>query len=123
MNEKMQNKDSDKWLPESLDGPIAAPEHHKVVFENDVVRVVEFRCGPGEKVPIHSHKWPCANYVISLSDFVSYDAGGGLKSDSRSGNTEIKEGEVFWLPAYPPPHSVENIGNGAMHGIAVEIKS
>jgi hypothetical protein len=33
-----------------LDGPVAAPEHHKVIFENERVRVVELRVGPGDKV-------------------------------------------------------------------------
>lgn len=107
---------------ESLDGVIAAPEHHRVIFENERVRVVELRVKPGEIVPVHTHRWATVNYVITLSDFLSYDSDGNLKLDSRTGKSDIKEGSVFCLPPYPPPHSVENVGTSEMHGIAVELK-
>ena len=109
-------------LDESLDGTVAAPDHHKILFENDRVRIVELRVGPGETVPAHTHRWPTVNYVVSLGDFLSRDAEGNLKSDSRTGNSDIKEGGVFCLPPFPPLHSVENIGNKEVHGIAVELK-
>lgn len=107
---------------ESLDAPIAAPQHHKVIFENERVRVIELRVKPGEIVPVHTHRWASINYVVSLGDFLSFDADGNLKLDSRMGETDIKEGEVFCLPPFPPPHSVENIGASEMHGISVELK-
>jgi quercetin dioxygenase-like cupin family protein len=108
--------------PESLDGVIAAPEHHRVIFENERVRVVELRVKPGETVPVHTHRWATVNYVVSLSDFLSYDADGNIKLDSRAVKTDIKEGAVFYLPPYPPPHKVENIGASEIQGIAVELK-
>lgn len=105
-----------------LDGPTAAPEHHKIIFENDRVRVVDFRVGPGDTVPLHTHRWPTVNYAISLSEFLSFDSGGNLKLDSRDAEVAQREGSVFYQPAFPPLHSVENIGDGEMHGIAVELK-
>ncbi len=111
-----------KEFPIALDGPIAAPEHHKVIFENDRVRVVDFRVKPGDTVPLHTHRWPTVNYFIKLSEFLSYDSGGNLKVDSRDGEASQREGSVFCLPAFPPLHSVENIGDGEMHGIAFELK-
>lgn len=107
---------------ESLDGVIAAPEHHRVIFENERVRIVEFKVKPGEFVPVHTHRWATVNYVISLSDFLSYDADGSLKFDSRAEKTQIKEGAVFCLPPFPAPHAVENIGTSEMRGVAVELK-
>ena len=106
----------------AFDGPVAAPEHHKVIFENDRVRVVDFRVKPGDTVPLHTHRWPTVNYVIALSEFLSYDRNGNLKHDSRSGETVQREGSVFYLPALPPLHSVENIGDGEIRGVAVELK-
>jgi len=35
-----------QW-PESLDAMIAAPEHHEILLENDRVRVLDTRPGPG----------------------------------------------------------------------------
>ncbi len=107
---------------ESLDSVIAAPEHHKIIFENERVRVLEFRVKPGDFVPVHTHRFPSVSYVLSLGDFLSYDADGNLKLDSRTGQSDIQQGGAFWLPAFPAPHSVKNIGEHEMCGIAVELK-
>ncbi len=107
---------------ESMDAIIAAPEQHKVIFENERLRVIEFKVKPGESVPLHTHRWASVNYVLKLSDFLSYDAEGNLKLDSRTGKTDIKQGAVFELPPFPPPHAVENVGDGEMHAISVELK-
>ena len=108
---------------ESFDGPVAAPEHHKVIFEDERVRIMEFKVPPGDLVPLHTHRWASVNYVLRLSDFLSFDAEGKLKLDSREGNFGGKEGEAFCLPPFPPLHSVENIGDREMHGISVELKN
>ena len=107
---------------ESLDANIAAPEHHRVVFENEKVRIIEFRVKPGDVVPVHTHRWASINYVVRLSDFLSFDADGNLKLDTRTGGFGGREGEAFCLPPFPPLHSVENIGDREMHGISVELK-
>jgi quercetin dioxygenase-like cupin family protein len=120
-NENNENQLTQLYL-EAFDGPVAAPDHHKVIFENDRVRVMEFRVKPGDIVPVHTHRWSSINYVLRLSDFLSYDSGGNLKLDSRTGQFESKEGDVFCLPPFPPLHSVENIGESEMHGISIELK-
>ena len=122
MKEKANSQRPGVWSPESLDGPVAAPDHHKIIFENEFVRVVEFSCNPGDTVPLHTHRWPTVNYVLNLSEFISYDAAGNLKLDSRDGQAEQREGAVFFLPAFPPLHSVENIGDSEMRGVSVELK-
>lgn len=121
---KNENKEENTppVYPEECDGPIAAPDHHKVVFEDERVRITELRVKPGETVPVHTHRWPTINYVIKLSDFCSYDADGTLKLDSRIGNFQGKEGEAFCLPSFPPLHSVKNVGTIEMHAISVEVK-
>src|SRR5215203_6659464 len=107
MKSPKKNK-SERIDADGFDGPVAAPEHHKVIFENERVRIMEFKVPPGDVVPAHTHRWATINYVVSLSDFLSYDADGNLKLDSRSGQFGAKEGEVFCLPPFPPLHSVEN---------------
>lgn len=44
--------------PDSTDAVAAAPEHHKVVLENDVVRVLEARVPLHSHEPPHTHPWP-----------------------------------------------------------------
>lgn len=42
---------SDWPWPAELDGPIAAPDQHRVIFENDRVRVLETTIRSGEITP------------------------------------------------------------------------
>lgn len=45
------------WDPK-LDAVAAAPRHHKVLFENDNIRVLEVILPPGDEEPVHHHRWP-----------------------------------------------------------------
>ena len=60
-----------------LDALSAAPDHHVILFENDRVRILDTKLPAGERTPIHAHEWPAALYVLSWSDVVWRDAGGG----------------------------------------------
>ena len=44
--------------PDALDAVAAAPQTHKVLLENDLVRVLEVSLPAGVKEPAHSHVWP-----------------------------------------------------------------
>ena len=45
------------WDPE-LDAVKAAPKHHKVLFENEAIRVLEVTLPPQDEEPLHHHRWP-----------------------------------------------------------------
>jgi hypothetical protein len=49
--------DPSTWDP-ALDAVIAAPDHHKVLFENDRLRVVEVTLEPSDEEPVRHHRWP-----------------------------------------------------------------
>jgi hypothetical protein len=42
----------------ALETVIAAPSNHKVIYENDRLRVLEVNLEPDEEEPIHHHRWP-----------------------------------------------------------------
>ena len=105
-----------------FDAMIKAPEHHKVLFENDKVRVLDTQLGPGQKTPVHAHQWPAALYVLSWSDFVRYDPDGNVLMDSRTMATKPNLGEAIWGPPISP-HYVQNVGSANLRIIAVEVKS
>jgi len=44
--------------PDSMDSINAAPKNHKVLFENDHVRLLEVTVQPGETENMHGHKYP-----------------------------------------------------------------
>lgn len=46
-----------RW-PDSLEAVNAAPKNHKVLFENDHVRLLEVTVQPGETENMHGHKYP-----------------------------------------------------------------
>jgi hypothetical protein len=56
---KHHSNDSDpaNWDP-GLDAVVAAPRHHKVLFENENLRVLEVTLEPNDEEPIHHHRWP-----------------------------------------------------------------
>ncbi len=108
-----------EW-PEELDALIAAPRHHAVLFENDAVRVLDTRIAPGETVPLHTHRWPSALYLVNWSDFVRRDGAGTVLVDSRGGRG-APEGSALWSGPLPP-HTLENVGVGELRVITVEIK-
>ena len=46
-----------RW-PDTLDSVNAAPGNHKILFENDHVRLLEVTVQPGETEKMHGHKYP-----------------------------------------------------------------
>jgi hypothetical protein len=70
--------------PEELDALTAAPHHHTLLFENELVRVLDTRIPPGQTVPLHSHRWPSALYIRSWSDFIRRNADGLTIVNSRT---------------------------------------
>jgi hypothetical protein len=113
---------SKEWpWPEALDALVAAPDYHKLLLENEHVRVLDVRIGPGQIVPVHTHRWPSIIQVKCAGDFIRRDGDGALLFDSRDAGPADKAPSVVWTDAMPP-HSVENIGNAEIHLVSVEIK-
>jgi hypothetical protein len=69
-------KPSDWTCPDSLDALAASPESHRLLFENDDVRVLRTCIAPGETTPLHTHRWPGVLYVLSFGHFVRRDHDG-----------------------------------------------
>ena len=77
--------------PDSLDALAAAPDSHHVLFENDVVRVLETRIAPGSTTQVHTHRWPGILYVLSFGHFVRRDGDGTLLVDTREGGAFLEQ--------------------------------
>ncbi len=96
----------------SLDPVHTNPDHYKVVFENDRVRVLEYRDQPGDQTTPHSHP---DSVMYTLSSFRRR-----LVSGDASREVEMPAGLTGWLPAQE--HHGENIGDTPTHVIFVELK-
>jgi hypothetical protein len=108
--------------PQSLDALIAAPDHHKLLLENEEVRVLEVRIPAGAKVPLHTHCWSSVLYVMQWADIIRRDEHGNQVLDTRRMGPEAKRAGASWCPPYAP-HSIENVDKKGFLGIAVELKT
>lgn len=106
--------------PDSLDALVAAPRHHSLRFENERVRVLETVIPPGDTVPVHTHRWPCIYHVLAWSQFIRRDEKGNVLFDSRTKPAPAVPGVQWTEPL--PPHTLENIGQGPIHLLSVEVK-
>jgi hypothetical protein len=108
-----------KWpWADELDALRAAGQYHRLIFENVRVRVLEVTIGPGEKVPVHTHRWPSVAFTESAGHFVRRDGDGNVTFDSRQAGPPPK---TQWLEPLPP-HSVENVGTAEIRVFVTELK-
>jgi len=98
---------------EELDPLKVASDSHKLVFENQFVRVLETHVPPGKIEPWHQHG---RRVVVYLSDFYTRSTERGHQPEEQL----RKFGLVRW--SNPVVHQVENIGKTEGHAISVELK-
>ena len=89
------------------------PDKYKVVFENDRVRVLEYRDEPGQRTSLHEHP---DSVMVTLSGFDRRLIGEG----GESRDVTLEPGLVRWLDAQT--HSGENTGTTPTHVLFVELK-
>lgn len=104
-----------------LDGPIAAPNHHRVVFENEHVRVLETTIPAGDTTPLHTHRAPHVIVVRSGTDFVRRNAVGEVVLDTRILGGFGKPDGVLWSDGIDE-HTLENVGRDDIVVHAIELK-
>ncbi|MDB5022592.1 MAG: hypothetical protein JWP78_347 [Mucilaginibacter sp.] len=109
-----------QW-PDELDALTVAPQHHKLLLENDFVRVIDATIPPGEMTAVHTHRFAASHIVISWSDFIRYDAKGKVLLDSRNIGKSIAPHTVLWSEPLGA-HALKNVGAHNLHIISVEIK-
>ena len=90
-------------------GPIG----NRVIFENDRVRVLEYRDEPGQATHPHHHP---ASVMVTLSSFERRL----VAEDGSTRDATLEAGQVRWLDAQV--HSGENTGQTATHVVFVELK-
>ena len=119
MHETDNQKPAWPWPPE-LDALIAAPKHHRLILENDKIRMLDTIIPVGDTVPVHTHRWPGVYHTLQFSHFIRRDGEGNVLFDSRTLKSEMASAAFL---ENLPPHSVENVGGTDIHLISVELKS
>ena len=95
-----------------LDPVQTNPQHYRVLFENDRVRVLEYTDVPGDRTTPHRHP---DSVMYTLSGFRRR-----LVSGDQQREVELAAGTVGWLPAQD--HHGENIGDTPTHVLFVELR-
>lgn len=96
-----------------LDPVLTNPDLYRVLFENESVRVLEYRDRPGDRTTPHQHP---DSVMYTLSSFDRR-----LVSGDQEREVRIEAGTTSWLPAQE--HAGENIGETDTHVLFVELKS
>ncbi|GAA5034153.1 cytoplasmic protein [Microbacterium fluvii] len=99
-------------MDEADDPTITDGDHYTVVFENDRVRVLEYRDVPGDRTNRHRHP---DSVMVTLSAFRRR-----ISSGDRSVELELAAEQARWVAAQE--HVGENIGDTPTHAIFVELK-
>jgi quercetin dioxygenase-like cupin family protein len=97
----------------SEDAVVADPGHYAVEFENDQVRIIRIKYGPGEKSVMHTHG-PNASIILTDSK---------MRMTSAEGSSEVvemKAGDVAWADA--DEHLPVNLSDEPVEVVLVELK-
>jgi hypothetical protein len=119
--------DPSTWDP-AFDAVIAAPANHKVIFENDRLRVLEVTLPPDEEEPTHHHRWPSVFVLDQVQGPVHDMAPDGTMLPP---NRDVMQAFEQWNGqgcmvaqlAPQPLGRVLNASGKAIHGIRIEMKT
>lgn len=88
------------------------PDLYRVLWENDRVRVLEYRDKPGDATHRHSHP---DSVMIPLSSFERV-----ITADGRQMPVKLETGQARWLDAQT--HQGRNVGSTETRAVFVELK-
>ena len=99
--------------PTRIDPVQVDAKHYKVELENDNVRVLRIKYGPGEKSVMHGHPDTVAVFLGDARFRFTFP--GGKVEDGT-----VSAGQVMYFDALE--HLPENTGNQPFEVIAIELK-
>lgn len=91
-----------------------APHLHKIIYEDEKIRVLKVSVRPGDTADMHWHPHNI-NYVLAPGK-LHFD-----KPDGTSVDVELTEGQVTFAKS-DSYHAVKNIGESTVETIQVELK-
>ena len=121
------HSDPATWDP-AYDAVTAAPKHHKVIFENDKLRVLEVTLEPQDEEPLHHHRWPSVFVLDAVHAHIhDYDPDGNRQPPHRDVMQAVQAwdgtGSLVVNMSPQPLGRVLNTGEKTVHGIRIEMKN
>lgn len=101
-----------------LDALLSAPTSHRLLCENEYVRVLESRIEPGETVAMHTHQWDNTNVILQGSRFC------GVNHEGHTIEEALEIGIEQWDGDKPDSelYTYTNVGTEPYHSIVFEMK-
>jgi hypothetical protein len=127
LNSETDSSDPSNWDPE-LDAVKAAPRHHKILFENDRLRVLDVTLEPGDEEPVHHHRWPSVFVLDQIKPpVVDISPEGERLPPNRDVIRALESwdgnGCLVVNMAPQPAGRVSNESDLTVHGIRIEMKN
>ncbi len=119
----MAGRDETEWPPH-LDALVAAPANHRLLHEDEAVRVLEVSVEPGERENLHHHRWPSIMVVLARPGYVNRDVQGNVIPPA--GGTPAHPVLPRAVPLPPQAtHAIEVDADAPhrFHGIRIEFKT
>jgi hypothetical protein len=118
-NISMDGTDPAMWDP-SLDGVLAAPENHAILYEDDEIRVVSVSIAPGAIEKPHHHRLPSIFVVDRLVKLRDFNGATGEEIPLPIPKDVEFPITLKFLPQ--PLHYVENLDTRPFHATRIEFK-
>jgi hypothetical protein len=115
----MDGSDPVTWDP-SLDGVLAAPENHAILYEDDEIRVISVSIAPGEIEKPHHHRLPSIFVVDRLVKLRDFNGATGEEIALPIPKDVEFPVTLKFLPQ--PLHYVENLDTRPFHATRIEFK-
>jgi quercetin dioxygenase-like cupin family protein len=97
----------------SDDPTIVDPDHYAVEFENDAVRILRIKYGPGEESVMHSHPESVAVFLTDIDAQMTMP-------DGSTEQIAMAAGDVIYGPG--GAHQARNLSDSAWEVVEVELK-
>lgn len=108
---------------EKQDAMEASTKHHRVLFENKDVRILEVVINPGEKEDFHTHKWKSVFIADSVADMRYYGPEEKVVWERKAPPRDGFRTSVTWKEP-EGRHAIENLSSDqVIHGIRIELKN
>lgn len=131
----IQQADTIAWQwPDSIDAVKAAPNSHKVLFENDKMRILEVTVEPYGFEPMHTHRYPSVMFGPdndnSRYDIIYYRYGYDSVRQTYFAKDSIRQHggsgtgtAIAHLMKPEGPHRIKNLSNARILAFRVEFKT
>jgi quercetin dioxygenase-like cupin family protein len=101
-------------IDKKFDAALVATQTHKVLFENDAMRVLQVEIAPGVKEPLHDHPYKGITIIESPARLRYEDKNGKLI-------TELLNEGVSWVEPVGL-HTAQNVDSKTFKGYRIELK-